>query len=242
MTSIDVGDHSRTTSRPAAHGAIQETLLIGGLLSSLAYVAFDLVSAARYPGYSIVNQAISELSAIGAPAASASLWRLLGPLYAILFLAFTIGVLRAGRDNRPLRTSGWIMLAFIGWGMLWPFFPMHPRGTETTVSDLGHLILGGGSNVLILGFIGFGAFALSTRFRNWSLAIMLVFAVTAIGTFSYVSEVGSGDPTPWLGIVERIMIYSYLLWVAMLAVTLMRRDRARRLGTLQQHLTSPAWR
>jgi len=213
------------TSRPAAHGAIQETLLIGGLLSSLSYVVFDLAAAARYPGYSLVNQAISELSAIGAPPASANLWRWLGPIYGILFVAFAIGVLRAGRDNRALRASGWIMLAFIGWGLLWPFFPMHQRGTETTASDVGHLVLGGGSNILILGFMGFGAFALGRRFRSWSLATMLVHFATAIWTFTYVNEIGAGAPTPWLGIVERIMIYVYLLWVGTLAAALMLRDR-----------------
>jgi hypothetical protein len=127
------------------------------------------------------------------------------------------------------------MLAFIGWGMLWPFFPMHQRGTGTTGSDLGHLILGGGSNVFIVGFIAFGAFGLGERFRNWSLATMLVFLLTAIGTFSYVKEIGSGDPTPWLGIIERIMIYGYLLWVAVLAVALLLRDRdGRPRGSPQQ--------
>ena len=93
------------------------------------------------------------------------------------------------------------------------------------MSDLGHIILGGGSSVLILGFIGFGAFALGNRFRNWSLATMLVYFLTALGTFSYVNEVVAGDSTPWLGIIERIMIYAYLLWVAVLAVALLLRDR-----------------
>ena len=225
MTSVGIHHGSSAAWRPAVSGTLLKTLLVSGILSSLIYVAIDLVSASRYPGYSLVNQAISELSAIEAPAASASLWKWLGPIYGSLFMGFTIGVLRAARGNRALRRSGWIMLAFIGWGMLWPFFPMHQRGTETTVSDLGHIILGGGSSVLILGFIGFGAFALGNRFRNWSLATMLVYFLTALGTFSYVNEVVAGDSTPWLGIIERIMIYAYLLWVAVLAVALLLRDR-----------------
>ena len=225
MTSMEMRREPAADWRPAAHGILRETLLISGLLSSVTYVAFDLAAAARYPGYSLVNQAISELSAIGAPPASANLWRWLGPIYGILFGAFTIGVLRVGRGNRALRTSGWIMLAFIGWGLLWPFFPMHQRGTETTTSDVGHLILGGGSNILILGFIGFAAFALGSWFRTWSLGTMLVFVTAAIGTFSYVNDIGASAPTPWLGVVERIMIYAYLLWVAVLAAALVRRER-----------------
>ena len=232
MTSIEMGRETNETSRPAARGAIQETLLVGGVLSSLSYMVFDLASAARYPGYSLVNQAISELSAIGAPPASANLWRWLGPIYGILFAAFAIGVVRAGRDNRALRVSGWIMLAFIGWGLLWPFFPMHQRGTNTTASDVAHLILGVGSNAFILGFMGFGAFALGIRFRNWSLLTMLVHFATAIWTFTYVNEIGAGAPTPWLGIVERIMIYVYLLWVGSLAVALMVRDHRGQRGPM----------
>lgn len=223
MTSISVR-HAAWT--PAVRGTVQEALFVAGLLSSVVYVGFDLVAAARYPGYSLVNQAISELSAIGAP--TADLWARMGPLYGLLFLAFAIGVLRAGRGNRALRATGWIMLAFVGWGMLWPFFPMHQRGAGTTTSDIGHLVLGGGSSLLILGFIVAGAFALGSRFRAWSFAAALVYFATCIGTFSYVSRVDAGAPTPWLGVVERVMIYSYLLWIAVLAVALLRRDYAGR--------------
>lgn len=207
-------------------GTTQEALFVAGLLSSAVYVGFDLIAAARYPGYSLMNQAISELSAIGAP--TAGFWAWMGPLYALLFVAFAIGVLRAGRGNRALRVTGWIMLAFVAWGMLWPVFPMHQRGAETTTTDIGHLVLGAGASLLILGFIGAGAFALGTRFRAWSLASAFTYLVTCIGTFSYVSRVDAGAPTPWLGVVERVMIYAYLLWVAVLAVALLRRDHAGR--------------
>jgi uncharacterized protein DUF998 len=224
MTSIGIRPGPHTAWTPTVRGAIQETLFVTGLLSSIIYVGFDLVSAARYPGYSLVNQAISELSAIGAP--TAAFWVWLGPVYGVLFAAFTIGVLRAGRGNQALRRTGWIMLAFVGWGLLWPFFPMHQRGTETTTTDLGHLVLGGGSSLLILGFIVSGAFALGGRFRVWSIAAALVYFVTCLATFGYVNRVAAGAPTPWLGVIERVMIYSYLAWIAVFAAALLRRDHA----------------
>ena len=226
MTGIGIRSQPRATWRPAARGAIQEALFVAGLLSSIVYVGFDLVAAARYPGYSLLNQAISELSAIGAP--TAAFWAWMGPVYGVLFVAFTIAVLRASRGNRALRRTGWIMLAFVIWGMLWPLFPMHQRGTETTTSDIGHLVLGGGSSLFILGFIFSGAFALGRRFRAWSLGSAAVYFVTCVVTFAYVSRVGAGAPTPGLGLVERVMIYSYLAWVAVLAAGLLRRDRAGR--------------
>lgn len=226
MTSIGIRPHPHATWRPAVRGALQETLFVAGLLSSVVYVGFDLIAAARYPGYNLVDQAISELSAIGAP--TAALWAWMGPIYGVLFVAFTIGVLRAGQGNPALRRAGWIMLAFVGWGMLWPLFPMHQRGAERTTSDIGHIVLSVGSSLLIVGFIGSGASALGKRFRVWSIASAFVYFVTFIGTFSYVTRVDAGAPTPWLGLVERVMIYSYLLWIAVLAVALLRRDRAGR--------------
>lgn len=226
MTSAGIRHAPHATWTPAVRGILQETLFAAGFLSSVVYVGFDLIAAARYPGYSLVNQAISELSAIGAP--TADLWAWMGPLYAVLFVAFAIGVLRAGRGNRALRLAGWIMLAFVAWGMLWPFFPMHQRGTETTTTDIGHLVLGAGSSLFILGFIGAGAFALGTRFRAWSFASAVVYFATMLGTFGYVARVAAGAPTPWLGVVERVMIYSYLIWVAVLAAALLRRDYAQR--------------
>ena len=41
-----------------------------------------------------------------------------------------------------------------------------------------------------------------------------------------ISELSAiGAPTPWLGVVERVMIYSYLLWIAVFALGLLRRSR-----------------
>jgi hypothetical protein len=206
-----------TASRIARNGA-----MVAGILSSIIYVTIDLTSVARYPGYSLVDQAISELSAVGAPASSTQLWQLLGPSYGILFGAFALGVLITGRGNRWLTASAWIMLAFIAWGVMWPFFPMHQRGAERNLSDLGHLILGGGSLSFMTAFIGCGAFALGPHFRTFSLVSAFTILLAGLATFAYVPAMALGLETPWLGIVERVMIYGYLLWIVVLGLALMR--------------------
>lgn len=206
-----------TVSQIARRGA-----MTAGVLSSIVYVTIDLLSASRYPGYSLKDHAISELSAVGAPEASTQLWQLLGPTYGLLFAVFALGVLITGWSNRWLKVSAWLMIAFIAWGVMWPFFPMHQRGAERNLSDLGHLILGGGSLTLFTAFIGFGAFALRDRFRNYSLTTMVTVFLTGLATFAYVPRMNSGAGTPWLGVVERVMIYGYLLWIAVLAIALMR--------------------
>ena len=201
---------------------------LAGILSSVVYVVIDLLSAHRYPGYSLVDMAISELSAVGAPAASTQLWSLLGPTYGLLFAFFALGVLVTGWGNRYLRISAWLMVAFVAWGAMWPFFPMHQRDAERNLSDVGHLVLGGGSLLMFTAFIGVGAFALGNRFRRYSLATMATVFVAGIATFMYVPRMSVGESTPWLGIVERVMIYGYLLWVAVLGLQLMRDDDQRR--------------
>ena len=48
---------------------------------------------------------------------------------------------------------------------------------------------------------------------------------------AYGGRLAAQQPTPGLGIYERISIYSYLLWVVVLAVVLRRRAEAAESGT-----------
>ncbi len=225
MTSIRIPQSAgHATVKPAqGRTALQRLLLIAGMLSSVVYVSVDLLSAVRYPGYSLLNQAISELSAIGAP--TASLWSAMGAMYGVFIVAFAFGILRAAGGNHALRRTGALILLFAAANVFWRIVPMHPRGTEITWQDTGHLVMGAVMIVLILAFIGTGAFALGRRFRRYSFATLAVFLMTGLATFAYVSPMAAGEPTPWLGVVERISIYGYLLWVAVLSAALLRHTR-----------------
>jgi hypothetical protein len=200
-------------------------LLACGWLSSLLYVATDLIGALSYPGYDYASQAISEMSAVGAPTA-----RLIAPfylLYAFLFLAFGVGVWTWARVNRRLRLSGGLIVAVGALGIVaWPFFPMHMRGAERTFADTIHLALGAIDILLLAGAIALAAGALGRRFGlySWlSLALMLAFGLL---TSFYVQRVDSGLPTPGLGIIERIGLAAYLIWIAALSIRLLGAERS----------------
>ena len=60
------GQRARALRRPPS-GASQQALLACGILSSLLYVATDILGGLRYEGYSFTSQAISELMAVRAP-------------------------------------------------------------------------------------------------------------------------------------------------------------------------------
>jgi hypothetical protein len=205
-----------------SHGIIQDLLLLAGLLSSIVYVTTDLLCGLRYPGYSFTNQVISELSAIGAP--TTALWAKLLQIFAVLFAAFTIGVVRESSGNRRLRLTGWLLLAFVLSGPLWSFVPMHQRGDVFTGTDAGHIALGGVFVLLITAVITVGAGALGRRFRVFSQILVAVAVISGVGTFAYVPRMINQLPTPWVGTVERIHLYAFYLWIGVLAVALLRRQ------------------
>ena len=205
---------------------MKKALLACGLLSSMLYVATDLLGALRWDGYSIAAQAISELTAVGAPTA-----RLLEPFYvayALLFTAFGLGVwASAGQHQRSKLTA--VCLTAIGLlGIFaWPFFPMHMRGDARSLTDTIHLALGGVDVVLLALAIGFASTRFGARFRIYSQATILVMLLFGGLTSLYVPRVDAALPTPYLGILERLCIASYLLWIAVFSTLLTRLEPSR---------------
>jgi hypothetical protein len=174
-----------------------------------------------YEGYSSVSQTVSELSAIGAP--TRLQWVLLAIPYSLLVAAFGWGVWESAGRNRSLRVVGVLLVSYGALGVLWPFAPMHLRGTEFTLTDTMHIVLGAVTVLLMLLAIGFGAAAFGKWFRLYSilsLAILVVFgALTGVDA----PRIAANLPTPWIGVWERINIGAFLLWVVVLAIALLRR-------------------
>lgn len=225
MTTIGMApEGSRTIAQPVRSGSmVRKALLACGIVSSLLYVATDVLGGLRYEGYSFTSQAISELMAVGAPSE-----RFVDPLfiiYGVLALAFGVGVFReAARSNRALRITGVMLAGYAAAGFLGPiFFEMQQRDAGTPGSDVSHIVLTGVLVLCLLLAIGFGAFALGRRFRIYSLATLLTVIALGALTVPYGVRLAAHQPTPGLGIVERIDIYAALLWIAVLAVALLRR-------------------
>ena len=228
MTTIGISHEPSpsTVQRAPETSALQVALLVAGILSSLLYVATDVVGGLQYPGYSFTSQAISELMAIGAP--SEVFVDPLFILYGVLMLAFGVGVFReaAGR-NRALQITGALHVTDAAFGFMGPtLFEMPQRGAGDLNDGLPHIVLTVGLVLLTLLAIVFGAFALGKRFRIYSLGTLLI--VIAFGTLAapYGAQLAAGQPTPGLGIIERVNVYSSLLWVAVLGIALLRRPPA----------------
>lgn len=202
---------------------IQKILLACGILASLLYVATDIVASMLYHGYSYTAQQISELSAIGAP--TRLFWIIMSFPFNFLLIAFGIGVSKSAGSNRFMRITGILLTIWGILGFVWLFFPMHMRGAivDGSVTDTMHLVMAGVTVLLMTLFISFGAAALKKGFRLYSIASIVAMLVcgASIGIFA-APAIAAGQPTPWMGLVERVSVYSPLLWTLVLAFILLR--------------------
>ena len=202
----------------------RKSLLVCGILSSLLYVAMTIFVAMQWEGYSSTSQTISELSAIGAP--TRSLWAVPGAIYTVLVMAFGWGVWKSAGRSRALRIAGGLIVAYGSLGVLWPFAPMHLRKTLAagggTLSDTMHLVLASATVLLMLLAIGAAAAAFGIWFRVYSLATLAILAAFGALTFLDAPRLSANLPTPWIGVWERINVGVFLLWVVVLATTLLR--------------------
>lgn len=221
---------STWTRRPADVGPamlvvqgerIRRALLACGVLSSFIYAAMLAIVPMGWEDYSSASQAVSELSAIGAP--TRALWVPLGAVYALLVAGFGVGVWISSGARWRLRIVGGALIVQSVVDVLWP--PMHLRGSVTTLTDTLHVVFAIAWLLVMLVAIGAGAAALGTRFRLYSAATVATFIVFGAWSFVDGPRIAANLPTPWLGVRERINIGAALLWNCVLAVALLRHRR-----------------
>lgn len=222
----------KTTLSNSTHSSRKESLknalLICGILSSVLYVALNIFVPTHYEGYNSVTQTISELSAVDAP--TRPLWVPFGVVYALLLTLFGWGVWLSAKQNRPLRIAGGLLFAYGIIGQGWTFAPMHRRevlaaGGATITDTLHVLVMSPLSALFMVVSMGFAAAAFGKMFRIYTILTILSLALFGFLTGLGAPNVEANLPTPWLGVIERIMIGVFLLWVVVLAVKLMRAER-----------------
>jgi hypothetical protein len=73
----------------------------------------------------------------------------------------------------------------------------------------------------------FGATLVGKRFRYYTYATIVTLVVFGILASLQAGRMEADQPTPWMGIEERINIYATMLWAAVLAIALLRADETR---------------
>lgn len=227
MTIVGFPQHHTRPLTYRAHRTelLRRALLVFGILTPPLYVAINLLGAAQWENYSFASQAVSELSAIGAPSRSLLLW--LGAVYDLFVLAFALGVWRSAGSKRSLRFTAAFLLGTVIVDTLFRFAPMHMRGTPPTLTDTMHIVLSAAISLCILLAVASSAAAFGRWFRVFAIATILIMLVAGAWTGFEARGVPTNAPTPVLGLTERIDIGAYLLWTVVLAVVLLpRRDGA----------------
>ena len=225
MTIVKEQPFRRRILRPPST-MVRKVLLVCGVLAPLLYVATDILATMLYEGYSYTDQTISELFAIGAP--TRPLVLVLAPAYALLVYAFGVGFWASAGEKRALRfvAAGLIGKEILGL-VVTVFFPMHMRGFEGTLTDTMHGTLTLVGNLFMLLAIGFGATIFGKRFRLYSIATMLLIVVGGVLAGLDIPQMAADLPTPWMGLWERMDAFAYMLWMAVLALALIRAQMER---------------
>lgn len=216
---------------------LRKLLLGSGLASSVLYIAADIIGSLRYPGYSWLDQEFSELTAQGAPTRPLMIALVELP-YNLLVLALAAGLWTAtGPRQRAARIAaaalvGYVLFGFIGGTIT----PMNTREVlaagEATSRNAFHGPMTMVSSISCAAAIVFGGQLLGKRFRYYSYATVVTLVVFGALAGSQIPQMEANQPTPWMGLEERVNIYAIMLWFAVLAVGLLRAEATgpRRIG------------
>lgn len=209
----------------------RRALLACGVLAPLVYVAGDLLAVARWDGYSMRAQTISELMAIGAP--TRPMLVVLFGAFDVLVVALGLGLWESAGPSRALRATAVVLFAYglVGAaGLL--FAPMHLRGAEGSLTDVLHIAATIGLVGLTLLAMVLGAVAGSRRFRAYTVATIVLLVVFGALAGLQGQAIADNTATPWLGVLERVNVYATMAWLAALSLGELRRNRRRAQDTL----------
>ena len=193
---------------------MKRSYLITGIASPAVYAFTVFLGGVLWQDYSHVNQAISELTATGAPFRLTL--NILFTISLILAVIFAVNALRFVRQfNKKVLTAGMgALLTVTTLSLLWAFFPMDPHGAEPTTAGIIHLVLAGIVSPLtiispVLVWVGFRKIADFQGYAVYSLLSAILIFVTGILT---VFSAQSG--ATFFGVYERLTIGSYQQWMA----------------------------
>jgi Protein of unknown function (DUF998) len=194
-------------------------LLACGIAAPSLSLASDILACARWRGYSPVRQSISELSAVGAP--TRSLVTALDLVRDGLLVAFAAGVSGSAGANRALRATGTLVLANCAiHAFAAAFLPRDYSEPTWSPGNTANTVVMATSVGCSIAAMATGAVALPGPFRAVSAGIPSSFAgLTALALLVPWPE---GAPPTSTGAQERTMAYAYHLWLAGLAIVLLR--------------------
>lgn len=155
--------------------------------------------------YDFISQSNSELSAVGPPTRPIVMALLLAQ--SLLVVAFGLAAWTLARSNTALRITAGLITTYGVAGFAAQFFPTK-LGERPAFLTPGVLL--GAAGVLVSALaIAFGTAGWNNWFRFFSTGVLLAFAVLTV--------LGFLQSHPRIGLQERVMGYTVMIWIAVLA-------------------------
>jgi len=211
---------------PRAEGRLRLPLLLGAAAAAL-YVAIVVVAGAVTPGYSHVAQPVSSLyqagAPIGLPVAVAF------ALYNVLVVGFGVAVATLAASGLARRRAGigaGVALVLVGVaGALDDVFPQDPIGSAITTPGSLHIAFAAVDSLLTVVAMALAAWWLLSRRELRALALYSVASFVVILVSGPITGVATASTSPLMGLLERVTIFTFTLWMAVTSVVLARNAR-----------------
>ena len=190
--------------------------MLCGVAAALLYVGTVVVGGLLRPGYSHISMAISVLVADGAP--NRSLLSSLFLLYNLLLSLFGAGLFLTANQAKVGRSSGitgsLALLAVGVAGVLMELaFPQEPGGTATTFAGIMHFVMAGVASLGTMVAILFLAFWFKQIPRLKGYFTYSLVSVAIVFLFGGASAAATANHSLIFGLLERITILTFTLWI-----------------------------
>lgn len=196
----------------------QKVLLTCGILAALLSLGTDLLAGRLIKGYSFSAQSMSELSAAGSPTRTLVIVLMLAS--SALMIAFGVGVWRAVEPAVLPRIVAGLIIGNALTGLIATLFFPNRFGVRPEFGSPGVLLMFLSVLCFVLAMI-FGAVAFGGWMRILSIVIPAGYILLAVLRFATAASSAAGA-AGLIGTQERTMAYSFLAWVAALAIYLLR--------------------
>lgn len=191
---------------------LEHLALWGGIAAPLLYVVTVLAGGAVLPGYDPVADPISALTAAGRPGIR---WIEAGfGLYNLLLAAFAgVGWTLAGRAWRPVFAA--LMVTAAAGLLMWPF-AMDMPGAPVSVHGVVHLGLAAVASISTVLAVLLSAIAWHRAGRR-RMTVFCALCLLVITLSGVAAGTAAAAGWPIVGLVERLTIGSFMLWLAVTA-------------------------
>ena len=202
--------------------SLRVILLSCGIIAAILYGAADLLLGLTIPDYNFAIQSASVLNASGT--STRTMMVITNFFAGTLLLAFSVGIWMTSNQIWTLKFVAIFISANAIFSIIAStFFPIHLDQPMNSSANKINVILMFISVLFYLMAIITGFIANQNWFRYVSLGIILLYLVLfIIGNVLGRSQLKFfGEHGPIVGIQERTMIYTWLIWLILQAVVLM---------------------